>query len=116
MVRKKGEKSYDELFGPGWLDDQLNEYEKMNPIVRSIWFVCEVTPSYQYSYDNGHGQAEYDWEPEKADKVSPDFDCSGLAHEWIDDHVPDEGKSLRVYRQDLRETTTRSWGHKYPSA
>jgi len=112
MVKKKGEGDKRD----GWLDDMLDNYEKTHPIVKSIWFAVEITPPHRYSYDNGHGGAEYDWTDQKVVKVSPDFDCSGLAHEWIDMHEPDEGKSLEVYRQDLRETTIRRWGFMYPSA
>jgi hypothetical protein len=104
MVKKKNEKN--------WLQSLLDEHEerkKNSPIITSKFYVVEVTPSRRYSYDDGHGRAEYDWTGEREEVVSPVFQHRKQAEEWLDEHEPDEGNSLVIRRENLREFTERRW-------
>lgn len=92
-----------------WLDRVLDDVERCNPIIETRFYVVEVTPSHRYSYDNGHGGAEYDWTDEKQEKVSPYFRTKKGAVNWMNDHVPDEGKTLAVMKQNKRRTIEEKW-------
>ena len=106
MAVKKGtkEKSIVDV-----MREQVERINKENPIIQSRWYVVEVTPSKRYSYDNGHGGAEYDWTDEKVRRVSPYFECDGQCYEWAEMYDPDEGNTFEIYREDYRRTVTEKW-------
>lgn len=106
MVRRKGEKEESVI---DRLEKQSKSIDERHPVVETRWYVCEVTPSKRYSYDDGHGGVEYAWMDERVVRVSNYFDCDGLAYEYVDAHEPDPGNELRIYKQEKRRTTTEKW-------
>lgn len=105
MVKSKAE-AEDNVY---WLDRVLNDVERRNPIIETRYFVVEITPSRREDVGDGHGGIEYQWSTEKQDRVSPYFRTKKSAVKWMDEHVPDDGKSLRVMKQNKRRTITEKW-------
>lgn len=69
-VKKKTDNEND------WLRRSLDLIEKRkqeSPIIETKYYVVEITPSKRYSYDNGHGQAEWDWTRATSKAVSGEF-------------------------------------------
>lgn len=67
------------------------------------WAVNEHTPGY-----NSGGYYDMDV-PSKNHTVSPYFDTEEQANEWMDEHEPDEGKSLNIIRQRLVKREYTEW-------
>lgn len=67
------------------------------------WAVFEYTPAY-----NTGGYYDQDI-PEQWVRVSEWFREEANADEWKSQHLPDEGKELRIRRRRLIERTTREW-------
>lgn len=92
-----------------WLTRELNDIERRNPVIETRFYVVEVTPSHRYSVGDGHGGTDYEWSDEVNTKVSPYFKTKKSAVKWMGDHVPDEGKTLAVMKQNKRRTIEEKW-------
>lgn len=93
-----------------WIKRLYDDLEKRKgELIREEWYVSEVTPSKIYSYDNGHGQAEYDWTKRKSERVSEYFSSEKEAQKYIDDHVPDDGNTLVINKGSLYRRTVEEW-------
>jgi hypothetical protein len=84
--------------------EMLDDFEERNPIIDTRYYVSEITPAYRWS-------DEYDdyWEHASSKVVSPFFTTEQEAEEWMGQHVPDEGKTLAVYKQYKRRTIIERW-------
>ena len=93
-----------------WLKEVMeNVVKRRGEYVRSRYYVVEVTPGYEYSYDNGHGQAAYGWQPACEKRVSEYFDTEEKAQYVVDTHDPDPGKILAIRKDDLYRRTVEEW-------
>lgn len=97
MVKKKSSTGFleDELFLPKW------------PVLDERWYVIEHTPAY-----NTGGYYDQDV-PAKNVKVSPYFNDENAAKTWMDEHEPDKGKVLIVWKDQLFERKVREWRYDY---
>lgn len=104
MVQKKNQKN--------WLESWIEEHEKRkrdNPIIKTVWYVVEITPSYRYATGDGHGGTDYEWSNTREDRVSPEFDTRKDAEAWMNEHEPDHGKILKIDSVNLRRFTEDRW-------
>jgi hypothetical protein len=93
--------------------DRINED---HPVIETRYFVYEIKPPGRYTYDNGHGQAEYDWEGERVvDKMGP-YTSRFNAREVMDKLEPESGNRLAIMKQELRAEKPRWWSPKEVSA
>lgn len=100
MVKKKEDDN-------NWLRKEMAHFEqkrKDSPIVASKYYVVEITPARRY-----HDGYDMTWSRESVLKVSPDFKTLEEAKDWVDQHEPDEGKTLETRVEHLREITERRW-------
>lgn len=104
MVKRKDEPTMGD-----WLTEHSARMHAERPVVKSRWFVVEITPAKQVWVGDGHGGSDPVWEHEWAEVVSPNFDEEQLAEQWLKQHEPDEGKRLEVRKQNLRRRTTEEW-------
>jgi hypothetical protein len=84
---------------------QAREFQQTSPVLATRWFVIEHTPARRY-----HDGYDYTWGRESNIKVSPYFDTEEEAIAWMNEHEPDEGSTLRVKLQNLREYKHKRWG------
>lgn len=105
MVKSKAE-AEDNVY---WLDRVLDDIERRHPIIETRFYVVEVTPRVRYNRGDGHGGTDYEWTDEVNTKVSPYFKTKKGAVNWMNDHVPDEGKTLSVMKQNKRRTIEEKW-------
>lgn len=78
------------------------ESQRQSIIDRTVdyrWYVAEVRPAGEDDY--GH------YVPEFRKVVASYFDSLEGAQAWYDEHLPDPGKTLKVYRDRL--ITTERW-------
>ena len=87
------------------LREQAEELERMSPVLRTRWYVVEHTPARRY-----HDGYDYTWGRESNQVVSPYFDSESDAETWVDKHEPDEGSTLIIKSQNLREFKYKKWG------
>jgi len=85
------------------LREQSEDFNKRNPIVDQRWYVVEITPAY-----NTGGYYDQDI-PEKREIVSSYFDNPKDADEWLTRHEPDDGKTLKIIRDNKRRFTHERW-------
>lgn len=81
-----------------------NKANGYSEILDTRWLVIEHTPAY-----NTGGYYDQDI-PEKNEIVSPYFKTKEEAVAWMNDHVPDKGKTLWVRHQNKRSRTIIEWG------
>lgn len=77
--------------------------------VRSRFYIVEVTPPQSYRRGDGHGGSEIDWTREKSVTVSDFFDTKEEAQAFLDEHEPDEGKSLKIIENKLYRKVVETW-------
>lgn len=107
MVQKKGTS---ELFGPGWLDRELERVRKsMGKVVDHRYYVVEITPAQRYCTGDGHGGTEWEWDSGKTVMVSEYFKTKNEAVAWLNAHEPDKGKTLETREEKLYERVVREW-------
>jgi hypothetical protein len=87
------------------LNDYLNEVgDRLDrETVKFQWAVVEHTPAY-----NTGGYYDQDI-PEENVVVSDYFDEESEAEDWRDQHEPDKGKELRIWRRRLLRETRERW-------
>lgn len=104
MVKRK-----DELTMRDWLAEHSARMHAERPVVKSRWFVVEITPAKRIWVGDGHGGSDSDWTDELVQVVSPNFDEEQLAEQWLEQHEPDEGKRLEIRKQNLRRRIYEEW-------
>ena len=99
MVQPKNKKTITEQFR------EISErFERDHPVLAERWYVVEVTPPYRW-----HDGYDWTWTGQEVRVVSPYFDTLSAAEEWLDDHEPDNGKTLETRHQKLREYRYTKW-------
>lgn len=88
---------------PSFLDELQRARESRGKVIDHRYFVCEITPGY-----NTGGYYDQDV-PKRVVRVSPFFSDEHAAVEWMDNHIPDEGKRLQVFTQSLYERVIKTW-------
>ena len=105
MVKKK-----ESEYGIDWLQSTLDRIEsEYGPVLQERFYVIEHTPAY-----NTGGYYDQDV-PAENHIVSPYFETEAAAQSWMDEHVPDKGKSLFIRKEQMQERTrvTREWRPDY---
>lgn len=94
-----------------WLTRMFEDFDRDHPIIATRYYVAEVTPGRSVRIPNGdgHGGTTYDWEGPTETIVSPYSEDETICQTFIKEHDPDEGKTLEVRSQHLRQFTTERW-------
>ena len=93
-----------------WLDEVLDEVKsRRGTLIKYRWFIVEVTPSERVPVGNGHGGTDWKWSAKTNVLVSDYFDSEEKAQAFLDEHEPDEGKTLELRREGLFERAVREW-------
>ncbi len=104
MVKRKGK---DEK---GWLQEALEDARRRRgDYIKSRYYVVEITPPRRYSYGDGHGGWEYDWTNTHEVRVSQYYERKEDADRFIEEHDPDQGKSLAIRKNELYRRTVEEW-------
>lgn len=93
---------------PNWITDELDRIrEYYGPVLKERFYVIEHTPAYNTGgyYDQNI--------PAKNRMVSPYFDTEDEAKAWMDEHEPDKGKFLHIWKDQLFERKIREWKYDY---
>lgn len=77
--------------------------------VCSRFYIVEIVPSKRYSYDNGHGGAEYGWTSRQDIRQPYKFETRKDAQKFLDEHEPDEGNRLEIREEKLYRKTVEKW-------
>lgn len=99
-MKKKDQKSIVDI-----LREASEKLDRESPVLATRWFVVEVTPAQKF-YDG----YDYVWSDKREDRVSKFLDSEGAALRFIDAHEPDDGNTLEVRHQNLREYKHKRWG------
>lgn len=102
MATLKSDKPDQTIFE--YIEEEARKFEKTHKIIRTQWFILEVTPGHNVS-------DEYDdtWVAEEYHRVSDYFDTEEEAAGYMEELEPDKGKTLRVAKRVLREYTVQQW-------
>lgn len=104
MVKAKNEISWLQA-----LEDEHEARKRNNPVIRTRYYVVEITPAYRYATGDGHGGTDYEWKPKQEVIVSNEYNTKEEAKDWMDRHEPDEGKTLEIRYENLRRFTEDRW-------
>ena len=100
MVKPKNEPSLLEF-----MRAQNEKFERESPVLATRWYVIEHTPARRE-----HDGYDHIWTRDSNVVVSPYFENEEEAVAWMEAHVADEGKELKIKHQNLREFRYRQWG------
>lgn len=90
-----------------WIDVRADIMKALGDVIGERYYVIEHTPAY-----NTGGYYDQDV-PASNVMVSPYFDTEDEAVSWMNDHEPDEGKKLYIWKDKLYERTVRDWRYDY---